>query len=196
MKVGAIEANVNGRVRHVLPSDANDSWVDNRGFRHPVPQTPANIDRGKLLWDVQASSRRAFVTAHRWVAEANFGRDFGVKMIGSKEEVPQQLLEPFGKPPTPQVSKFFVLNAINHQLAYDFATPLTEKYSLPPNVSYADIGRQLAARVDLPNWLDPLRTGFPSPFLRPNLFAKPTQAELQQGLLIPGNSLIFAAKAK
>ena len=37
-------------------------------------------------------------------------------------------------------------------------------------------------RLELENWLDPFRTGSPSPFNRPNLFAKPTQLELRRGL--------------
>ena len=31
---------------------------------------------------------------------------------------------------------------------YDFATPMTEAYELPPNVYHADIGRQMLSRLD------------------------------------------------
>ena len=48
-------------------------------------------------------------------------------------------------------------------------------------VSLADVYRGLRLRIPLQNWLDPLRTGQPSPFLRPNLFAHPTVLELRQG---------------
>ena len=175
----ALEAGVGGRVRHFLPADSGDDWHDRLGQAHPAPVTP--ILRGKLLWDVQANSTRIFCTAHRWVAEANFGRGWGWKMTGSREEIPQQLLEPYQKQPTPQVPKIYVINAVHHQLMYDFATPMTEAYELPPNVSHADIGRQMLARLECPNWLDPLRTGSPSPFQRPNVFSRPTLLELQRG---------------
>ena len=67
----------------------------------------------------------------------------------------------------------------------DCGAPAAEVYELPPNVSHADIGRQMLDRLELKNWLDPLRTGLPSPFSRPNLFSKPTQVELRHGLLLP-----------
>ena len=181
----AIEVGVGGRVKHFLPSDPNDDWFDRIGQSHPPPLTPPNMDRGKLLWEVQANSTRCFCTAHRWPVEANFGRDWGVEMTGSRGEIPQQLLEPCNTPPTPQVPKIYKINAVHHQIVADFATPAAEVYELPPNVSHADIGRQMLDRLELKNWLDPLRTGLPSPFSRPNLFSKPTQVELRHGLLLP-----------
>jgi hypothetical protein len=177
----ALEVGVGGRVRHFLPADSGDDWYDRIGQSHPPPVTPPNLDRGKLLWEVQANSTRAFCTAHRWVAEANFGRDWGCKMTGSRGEIPQQLLEPYNKRPTPQVPQIYVVNAVHHQLVADFATPVREVYELPQNVSHADIGRQMLERLELLNWLDPLRTGAPSPFNRQNIFSKPTLLELRQG---------------
>ena len=85
-------------------------------------------------------------------------------MTGGRDEIPQQLMEPYGKQPTPQVSKIFIVNAAHHQFVYDFATPVSETYRLPPNVSPDDIGRQMVIRLELHNWLDPRRTGLPSPF--------------------------------
>ena len=182
----AIEVGTGGRVKHFVPSDTNDDWYDRVGQSHPPPVTPPNLDRGALLWDVQANSTRAFCTAHRWTAEANFGRDFGCKMTGSRGEIPQQLLDPYGKQPTPQVPKIYVVNAVHHQLMADFATPVTEQYELPPTVSHADIGRQMLERLELPNWLDPFRTGHPSPFDRQNLFSRPTLVDLRLGFQHPG----------
>ena len=179
----ALEVRVGGRVKHFLPADPGDDWFDRIGQSHPPPITPPNLDRGKLLWEVQANSTRVFCTAHRWLAEANFARDWGCKMTGSRGEIPQQLLEPYGNPPTPQVPKIFVINAVHHQLVANFANPAAEVYELPVNVSHADIGRQMLDRLETVNWLDPLRTGAPSPFTRPNLFSRPTQLELRQALL-------------
>ena len=130
-----IEARNGGRTRHLAPADSGDDWIDSLGQHHPPPISPPNVDGGKLLWEVQANSTRAYVTSHRWVAEANFARDWANKMTGGREEVPQQLLESYGKPPTPQVSKIYVVNSVHHQLVHDFAVPLAESYSLPPNVS-------------------------------------------------------------
>ena len=110
--LSVIEAAAGGRVRHCVPCDPNDPWLDQLGQAQPVPIAAPGTNRGNLLFDVQANSTRVYVTAHRWVAEANFGRDFGSKMTGSREEIPTQLLEPFGKEPTPQVSKIFVVNSI------------------------------------------------------------------------------------
>ena len=181
----AIEVGVGGRVRHFLPADSGEDWFDRIGQSHPPPLTPPNMDRGRLLWEVQANCTRAFCTAHRWAVEACFGRDFGVKMTGIRGEIPQQLLDPCNHPPTPQVPKIFVVNAVTHQLNADNATPVAEVYELPPHVSHADIGRQMIERLELVNWLDPLRSGNPSPFIRPNLFSKPTQLELRQAFRHP-----------
>ena len=57
-----------------------------------------------------------------------------------------------------------------------------KKYScFAGGVSLADVFRGLLLRLPHPNWLDPLRTGEPSPFNRPNLFAHPTALQLRQG---------------
>ena len=74
-------------------------------------------------------------------------------MTGSRGEIPQQLLEPCNTPPTPQVPKIYKINAVHHQIVADFATPAAEVYELPPNVSHADIGRQMLDRLELKNWL-------------------------------------------
>ena len=175
------ENELGGRVGHHLPTDPSDPWVDQIGHAHPPPLTPPNIDRGNLLWEVQANSSRTMVTSLRWVAEANFMKDWAYIMTGGRGDIPQQLLDSYGKQPTPQVLKIFVVNAIQFQLMADFATPLSEVFELPPNVTYADIGRQMLERLDKPNWLDPLRTGSPSPFNRANIFSKPTLRELRLG---------------
>ena len=184
------EARLGGRVRHFHPADHGDGWYDRHGILHPPPISPLNV--GNLLWEVQANCTRAHVTAHRWTAEANFARDWANKMTGGRDEIPQQLLEPYRKQPTPQVPKIFVVNAASHQLVHDFGTPVSEVYELPHNVTYADIGRQMAIRIDLMNWLDPLRTGLPSPFHRANIFAKPTQVQLRQARNVAGTCNRFS----
>ena len=188
-----LENGVGGRVRHFVPADSGDDWFDRHGQAHPPPVLPPNMVRGALLWDLQANSTRVFVTAHRWPAELNFGRDIGCQMSGIGGEIPQQLLEPYGQLPTPQVPKIFVINSVQHQLVSDFGTPVSEKYELPPFVSHADIGKQLLARLELRNWLDEFVTGLPSPFDRRNLFAKPTLVELRNGFLHPGGVRLLNA---
>ena len=176
-----LEAGLGGRVRHFTPADVGDVWYNRLGQAHPPPVTP--LERGKLLWDLQANSTRAFTTAHRWVAEFNNGRDWGTcKMSGSRGEIPQQLLEPYGQQPTPQVPKIYVVNAVHHQLIADYGTPLSEVYELPPNVNHAGIGKQMLARLEVRNWLDHFVTG-PSPFDQPNIFLRPIRAALRRGLL-------------
>ena len=124
-----LEAGLGGRVRHFSPADAGDDWFDRVGVPHPVPVTP--LERGKLLFDLQANSTRAFCTGHRWPVELSNGRDWGTcKMSGSRGEIPQQLLEPYGKPPTPQVPKIYVVNAVHHQLVADYGTPVHEVFPL------------------------------------------------------------------
>ena len=142
---------VGGRVVHYVPNGPNDDCFDARGNRQAPPPTAPNTDRGKLLWEVQANHTRTHVTAHRWTIEANFGREFGVKMTGIREEIPQQLLDSYGKPPTPHVPKIFAVNAVHHELNHQFAKPAEEKFLLPPGISYADIGRQMVARMELIN---------------------------------------------
>ena len=53
-------------------------------------------------------------------------------------------------------------------------------YYFAGGVSLADVFRGLLTRIELINWLDPLRTGYPSPFHRHDIFAWPTGVELQQ----------------
>ena len=70
---------------------------------------------------------------------------------------------------------------------YDHAKPAEEKYSLPAGLSHAALGRNMLQRHSLYNWLDPLRTGCPSPFKLSDVFVRPTLAELRLGLLNPGD---------
>ena len=178
-----IETQTGGRVRHFFPSDMGDDWHDPDGQAHPPPPTPPNLDRGKLLFEVQANSTRAFCTSHRWVAEGSNLRDWQWKGTGTRAEIPQQLLQPYNEPPTPQVPQIFVVNSVHHQLMADFAKPVREVYELPPGVTHSDIGTQMLVRLPLPNWLDSIRFGFPSSLHRPNIFSRPTMLDRRRGLL-------------
>jgi len=189
--VAGIQARTGGRVRFLVPLDLKDAWYDATGQQHPAPIRPPNVDEANLLWEVQANSTRTHVTAHRWVAEANFSRDWANKMTGGREEIPQQLLDSYGKPPTPQVPRIFVVNSVHQQIVHDFATPMSESYELPNGVTYADIGRLLVARIEMINWLDPRRYGQPSPFQRDNIFSKPTQIELRRAAPVAGKHCLI-----
>ena len=48
-------------------------------------------------------------------------------------------------------------------------------------VSLSDVYSGLVNRIELINWLDPCRTGHPSPFIRPDIFAWPNARELIDG---------------
>ena len=52
------------------------------------------------------------------------------RLSGSMGEIPQQLLEPYGKQPTPQVPEIYVVNAVHHQLVADYGTPVHEVHPL------------------------------------------------------------------
>ena len=52
------------------------------------------------------------------------------RLSGSRGEIPKQLLEPYGKHPTPQVPEIYVVNAVHHQLVADYGTPVHEVYPL------------------------------------------------------------------
>ena len=64
------------------------------------------------------------------------------RLSGSREEIPQQLLEPYGKQPTPQVPEIYVVNAGHHQLVAGYGTPVHEVYPLLSNWDTEDAGSE------------------------------------------------------
>ena len=81
------------------------------------------------------------------------------------------------------VNSVFVILSILAHFPFpqvQFATPSIE-IEVSDVVSLAEIYRGGLQRIELLNWLDPMRTGSPSPFHRSNIFANPTVAELRMG---------------
>ena len=64
--------------------------------------------------------------------------------------------------------------------------PRSHNNFLSGGISLKDVYEGLVQRISLENWLDPLRTGDPSPFHRRDLFARPTIPELRLGWLNQG----------
>ena len=181
-RMAGITAATGGRVVVELPISPMESFKDNQGQVHPVPPTPPNMPMGNILWDLAANSSRLFATGIRSPVEWEFGSDWAWMGSGSRKQIPQQLLRPYGKQPTPGIPKIMVSNYVLTELRYHFRKPHTETFPLPGGLSYSDVTRSMVERLSLINWLDPLRTGSPSPFGRHNIFARPTIVELRQGL--------------
>ena len=127
------------------------------------------------------NSTRMFCTAHRGCSERGFASDWQHKITGGRYQIPRQYLDRYNKPPTPDVSVIHVLIALHFAIQDMTATPTTEVNCMPDGVSLADVYRGGLERIEWINWLDPLRTGEPSPFHRPNLFAGPSVRELNLG---------------
>ena len=185
-RMAAITAATGGRVTVDLPVSARESWKDNLGQVHPVPPAPLNMPMGNLLWDLAANSSRLHCTGIRGPVEWEFGSDWAWMGSGSRKQIPQQLVRPYGKQPTPGIPKIMVTNYVLTELRYHFRKPHEETFPLPGGISYSDIARTMIARLPLINWLEPLHTGLPSPFGHQNIFARPTIPELRQGLQMRG----------
>jgi hypothetical protein len=172
-----------GRVRFYFPLDQGDGYCDMNGVLFPPPVVPIGRNVGKLQFEVQANTSRVFCTMHRSCVEGAFARDYQWQLTAGREAAEQQYLEPYGQAPCPQVPLLAVIQLVHAAIMFDFAKPRREVFALPAGVSHADVGRIALQRLPLLNWLDDFRTGRPSPFLKPNLFARPTLADLAQGLL-------------
>ena len=140
----------------------------------------------QMMFEVQLNASRMFNTAHRGNSERGFAADWQYQILGSRYQIPRQYMEPYGKNPTPQLPMIHILIAAHFAIHDEFGTPSVEVANLPDGTSLADVYRGGLERIELINWLDPLRTGLPSPFHRANIFATPTARELRQGLGIPG----------
>ena len=160
----------------------------------------------------RGGSERAFAPDREW------------QIMGSRYQIPYQYMLPYGKGPTPNVPKFFVIACVHFAIMHQFQTPTLEvnhmpgKYKFsrwfgPPfallclvwlrqhnlslnktvpsdhpvwnfdyagGVSLADVFRGLLLRIELINWLDPLRLT-PGSLLRQDIFAWPTLVELRAG---------------
>lgn len=120
-------------------------------------------------------------TSHRGCSERGFCIDWQWQILGGRYEIPRQYLENYGKEPTPKLPLIHVLIAVHFAIQDMFATPTNEVSDMPFGISLAAVYRGGNLRITLLNWLDPLRTGLPSPFHRLDLFAFPTVHELRQG---------------
>jgi hypothetical protein len=75
-----------------------------------------------------------------------------------RSAIPQQFLKRYGRPPTPEVPKIFVLSAVHFALQDEFCTPFDEVENVG-GTSLATIYRGLLQRIEEINYFDPARTG-------------------------------------
>ena len=198
-----INALTGGRVIFRFPSDVGDDWYginileffcksilntryDLQGIAHPPPVSPPNLQHVHMMFEVQLNSSRMFNTAHRGTSERSFARDWQYQILGSRHQIPRQYLDPYGKNPTPNLPLIHVLIAAHFAIQDEFCTPSVEIDNMPNGTSLTDVYSGGLARITHLNWLDPLRTGLPSPFHRPNIFATPTVRELAHGWVNAG----------
>ena len=105
----AMEQQTGGRVIARFPPDHREDWFDARGIRHPAPVPPANLQNTRLPFEVQLNSGRMFCTSHRGVIERSFQHSWANTILGSRSPIPHQYLENWGRQPTPQVPRIYVL---------------------------------------------------------------------------------------
>ena len=116
----------------------------------------------KLKIDLVANTARV-TTNFRQIVELLNSRLFQLKLGGVHHEIPQQYLLPSGSQPTQELTVIYVwLCVIDcvyrrksvclHNLMDDFIKiyfsmkPFLTTYALPPNMTYADVGRLLLLR--------------------------------------------------
>ena len=112
-RMQAMNQQSGGQVIARFPCDLGDPWYDWQGVSHQAPVRPANLQHAQLMFEVQVNSARMFCTAHRGGVERSFAKDWAKQIMGSRYAIPHQYLESYGKPPTPNVSKMYVITMVN-----------------------------------------------------------------------------------
>ena len=117
----------------------------------------------KLKIDLVANTARV-TTNFRQIVENLNARLFQMKLGGVHHEIPQQYLLPSGSEPTPEQTVIFVWlcvidcvyrrmyvyldNLGDYFIKCNFSMkPFLTTYDLPPNMTYADVGRLLLLRL-------------------------------------------------
>ena len=108
-KLHNIEQQTGGRVIARFPCDIGEDWYDEIGNRQPTPVPSPNLGNVLLPMEVLLNSSRMFCTSHRGCSERGFASDWIARILGSRDAIPHQYLQPYGKPPTPEVMRMYVL---------------------------------------------------------------------------------------
>jgi hypothetical protein len=111
------------------------------------------------------------------------------RILGRGDKICRQYLEEYRKPPSPHSPKIMVLIQNYLALSHEFKTPHTPRLNLPPGVSRSNIGQMIIARLELHNFLDPLRMNLG--WTRNNIFSPVGQMErvVLGGVVHEGNAM-------
>ena len=71
--------------------------------------------------------------------------------MGNRYQIPYQYLLPYGRPPTPQVPKYFVIASAHFAIMHQFAIPTYEVEHMPGKYLLAPIDCLFGEKKILPN---------------------------------------------
>jgi hypothetical protein len=181
----------NGRVQFRFPPDPRDDWFDQNGVSHPPPQPhpgagPVPRD---FHMDITANSGSVNCTKGRGSVEILFNRGHWQNRIFERgNPTHNALLRPYNQLPCPDKPILVVLLENAFALLHEHGTPMLPSFTLPPNVTRADCGRKLSARIDMPCFLDPFRYNLT--WRKPTgIFNMPSPVDIAQHGVNVGNLL-------
>ena len=179
-----------GRVNYRFPPSSRDRWYNSQGIQQPPPVPLAGVNSPPTpLLEVSANSGCIFCTKFRGAAEWVFLRVWQDRILGRGDKIWHQYLEEYGKPPAPHTPKIMVLLQNHLALSHQFKKPHSPMFELPPGITRKNIGEMLIGRLELHNFLDPLRTNLG--WLRNDIFGRTLQAERVRngGVVREGNAM-------
>ena len=153
--------NNNNCLRAFCPLNPGDTYLDNNLL--PAGNDPLNLvinnvqrRRARRLTDLEANTARVAVAMSRWIVEASYAADRAISITGKKKAIPHQYLEKAGFAPSPDSSKLAIILYAAIVLKNRYHEPYELKFTLPPQVTYADLGTRAAERILFRNLLDPI----------------------------------------
>ena len=154
-------ANRTGRLKYFLPLNPGSEYFDNQ--LQPAGRDNVNVvinnvlrRRARRLSDYEANSTRVSVTMCRWIVEASYSCDWAMNITGKKKNIPYQYLEEANFQPAPQVSKQGVILYASMVMKNRYHKPFELTFTLPPQVTYANLGTRALERISFRNPLDPI----------------------------------------
>ena len=163
----------NGKLRYFLPCLPDDPYLDanfNPAGNYHV-RAPGNRHRART-----ANSSAASVTKTRWHVESCFGKESALKMMGVKYEVPQQYFAPCRIQGYSNQPIIYIWLLVGDIIVRNYTAGFQHTYQTVD--TYLQHGQDLRSRVEMEN---PLSEFSGITWNRPNIFKKPTQAELRVG---------------